>query len=385
MARYQVDKSRYEELLVGTTITSCSIGNNEILIDTNSEKDLIITIDTNTAFWRIRNNDSIIASSFSLISEQHSECDDFEALEGISSFEASLEDTNQLMNGLILGMKINEVKTCDIDLMLKLENGTILEVFKANDSENIIPCLSLLSGTKGLSTPTKNLISNEIRNLYKFETADENVKLSKSNVRLAETIFRILNINSTLEQDFRNLEANYSVNTLDQVCITINSENSTHLREYERNKICNEIIDNYKTINDFKEALKNTSYPIIKLIRTLKNTTVTVTNDRGENKDKIIRDNYSFATKLCHYACYYLFDDDAERDFYPVYDSVVSDYVKSSAEYINAPNKKIDKHYNDYVSVIDEIINNNSTDTEHISRNGFDHLIWLTKRKSMSD
>lgn len=150
MARYQVDKSRYEELLVGTTITSCSIGNNEILIDTNSEKDLIITIDTNKAFWRIRNNDSIIASSFSLISEQHSECGDFEALEGISSFEASLEDTNQLMNGLILGMKINEVKTCDIDLMLKLENGTILEVFKANDSENNIPCLSLLSGTKGL-------------------------------------------------------------------------------------------------------------------------------------------------------------------------------------------------------------------------------------------
>ena len=148
MARYQVDKSRYEELLVGTTITRCSIGNDEILIDTDSEKDLIITIDTNTAFWRIRNNDSIIASSFSLISEQHSECDEFEALEGISSFDASLEDTNQLMYSLILGMRINEVKACDIDLMLKLENGTILEVFKACESEDNLPYISLLSGSK---------------------------------------------------------------------------------------------------------------------------------------------------------------------------------------------------------------------------------------------
>lgn len=147
MARYQVDKSRYEELLVGTTITSCSIGNNEILIDTNSEKDLIITIDTNTAFWRIRNNDSIIASSFSLISEQHSECDDFEALEGISSLEASLEDTNKLMNDSILGEKINEVKYNDVDLSLTFENGILLEVFKASESEDNLPHISLLSGT----------------------------------------------------------------------------------------------------------------------------------------------------------------------------------------------------------------------------------------------
>jgi len=147
MARYQVDKNRYEELLVGTTMISCSIGTEDILIDTDSDMDLVLIIDKTNTFWRIRNNGSIIASSFSLFPEQQPKYDDCEELDSDSLFEALSEKTNKLMNDSILGEKINEVKYNDVDLSLTFENGILLEVFKASESEDNLPHISLLSGT----------------------------------------------------------------------------------------------------------------------------------------------------------------------------------------------------------------------------------------------
>lgn len=220
------------------------------------------------------------------------------------------------------------------------------------------------------------MISNEISNIQKFDTENDRIKLSFKNVSLAETIFNILYMNSTLGQDFKNLRTNYSEENLNQVCLTINAENSTHLREYERNKISHEIFEkSNKNYAEFEKLLKDPSYPIISLIRALKGIKVTANSDKGKDEEKVIRDNYSFATKFCHYACYFLFDDDTNRDLYPIYDSVLSDYVKKSPEYKHSTEKDINI-YKNYVNIIDEIINGKG-----ISRNGFDHLIWLTNRK----
>ncbi len=211
------------------------------------------------------------------------------------------------------------------------------------------------------------MISNEISNLAEFVIENGQVELSLCNVKLAETVFMILYKKSSLKNDIEKLKNDFSIETLNKVCKTINVENSTHLREYERNKICETIVNECKTYNGFVEKLKDKEYPLIDKIRGLKN----VIAGKG---NRVIRDNYSFATKFCHYACYYLFTDDEDRDLYPIYDSILVKYIGKSAEYKIFKNKNLNI-YDNYVSVIDNIIKD-----KNISRNGFDHLIWLTNR-----
>lgn len=208
------------------------------------------------------------------------------------------------------------------------------------------------------------MISEEINNINGFDYSENGVELTQKNVLLAETIYSILNKNSKLKTQFDSLLCNYTKETLLQICITINAENGTHLRNYERDEICKALYKKCKNLEEFKTNLLKREYPLVQTIRKLRGTKI---------QNNTIRDNYSFATKFCHYACYYLFEKDEERDFYPIYDSVVSEYVKSTNVYTNS-NKNID-NYSDYVELIDKII-----EGKDISRNGFDHLIWLANR-----
>ena len=140
-------------------------------------------------------------------------------------------------------------------------------------------------------------------------------------------------------------------------CIAINAENSTHLKKKERKAIVKVIVEKQKTLDEFKNALTCKGYPIIQEIRGLKDTS------------KGIRDNYSFATKLCHFACFYLFDGDA-RDIYSIYDSVLIDSLKKLG--CKGNYKDPQKGYKNYQNAIGEIIKGKG-----ISRNGFDHLMWV--------
>ncbi len=213
------------------------------------------------------------------------------------------------------------------------------------------------------------MIKEEICYLKGFEKNNDGaVVLSLDNVKLAELVYSILYRKSTLKDDFDNLSKSFTKDNLMKVCETINSENSTHLRNYEKVEICEVIMSDCKTIDSFKSKLQDHSYPLIKLIRGLKGRQV-------ENEKKLIRDNYSFATKFCHYACYYIFKEDKDRDLYPIYDSVLVDYIKQREEYKNSDKKDLND-YKNYVSIIDSIIEYD----EKISHNGFDHLIWLTNR-----
>lgn len=210
------------------------------------------------------------------------------------------------------------------------------------------------------------MISDELKKAKDFNRNDNGaVELTIDNVVLAETVYSLFYINSTLENDFDDLAENYTEDNLKKVCTRINAENSTHLTNEDKDIICECIYKKCPNINLLKEELKKDSYPLIESIRKAQ-------NNNGVSTKK---NNYSFATKFCHYACYYLFNDDTNRDLYPIYDSILSDYVKKSHEYKLSTDTDINK-YEDYVKIIDKIISGKG-----ISRNGFDHLIWLTNRK----
>lgn len=90
------------------------------------------------------------------------------------------------------------------------------------------------------------------------------------------------------------------------------------------------------------------------------------------------RNNFSFATKFCHYACYWIFKGEKEQDNFSIYDSVVAKNLKKYAQHygVAVPRKKTTdyaSYYAEYIKTIDTIIKKSGNE---ISRNGFDHLLW---------
>ena len=90
----------------------------------------------------------------------------------------------------------------------------------------------------------------------------------------------------------------------------------------------------------------------------------------------------SFASKFCHYACFYIFEGKDEQDNFSIYDSVVAKVLPYYLEYWkikDVDQKKLkfkDKNFEDYreyCKAIDKIIKKSRS---QISRNGFDHLLW---------
>lgn len=157
----------------------------------------------------------------------------------------------------------------------------------------------------------------------------------------------------------------------------IDNENSTHLnadnhgRDNVKKAICK--IDRKKLIEYLKEP-KNNNYELIYIIK-----------DAGNNKvnnDKM-NEYFSFATKFCHYACYYIFNGQKEADNFSIYDSVMlNNFPKYMKRYKISNNFKIRKckerdGYKQYIETIDEII---CKLNKKISRNGLDHLIWYYHR-----
>ena len=98
------------------------------------------------------------------------------------------------------------------------------------------------------------------------------------------------------------------------------------------------------------------------------------------------RKNYSFATKFCHYMCYWLFADKKQQDNYSIYDQVVATILgQYAAKYKIFKSNNIQyefedfnsyKRYSTYSGVIDKI----RAATGNISRNGLDHLLWFANK-----
>lgn len=86
------------------------------------------------------------------------------------------------------------------------------------------------------------------------------------------------------------------------------------------------------------------------------------------------RENYSFATKFSHYACFYLFEGEKEQDNFSIYDYVVASALPFYASYYGIPyNRDAMKNYTQYIRMVDSVIYASGA---KISRNGFDHLLW---------
>lgn len=165
------------------------------------------------------------------------------------------------------------------------------------------------------------------------------------------------------------------------VC-AVDAENSTHINadKVGRKEITDRIVQ-YK--DDLLKQLKVTKkYPLIGILSKK-------TDPKHEaGNTNPARKNFSFATKFCHYACFYIFEnkDVAYRDSYSIYDYIVSNALKTYYDYKESQQKNnsedgeifVEK-YRHYQSFIDELRTKaaeKAKESNPVSRNGFDHLLW---------
>jgi len=85
------------------------------------------------------------------------------------------------------------------------------------------------------------------------------------------------------------------------------------------------------------------------------------------------RINPSFASKFCHYACFYLFEGTEYQDNYSIYDNILKTVLPYYLKFYGIKRHYTLTKYQDYRAAIDSI---RSAAGNAISRNGFDHLLW---------
>jgi len=144
----------------------------------------------------------------------------------------------------------------------------------------------------------------------------------------------------------------------------VDRDNSTHLNADRcgREEITNRIIQfGYL---ELIECLKNPDYDNMKLFREISK--MTSASSRA-------RENKSFASKFCHYACFYLFEGTENQDNYSIYDGILRETLPLYISFFNIETKYDLEDYAQYRSAVDAI---RLKTEEPISRNGFDHLLW---------
>ncbi len=157
----------------------------------------------------------------------------------------------------------------------------------------------------------------------------------------------------------------------------IDREFSTHLNSDRvgREQISKRIITFEK-----EEIIENLKYPE-KVNYSLFNKISEITVPKKEDKKLGIngKRNISFASKFCHFVCFYFFEDEKERDKYSIYDSTIKKVLRDYANhYIENYDRNLNlDNYYDYCACIDKIIEGAQLkEKDKISRNGFDHLLW---------
>ena len=173
-------------------------------------------------------------------------------------------------------------------------------------------------------------------------------------------------------------KANSLKNTIMQAVLAVDRDNSTHISAdgIGPEVLTARIYDHRFTL---LEELKDRERGF-KLIAELSEITSKEGSIIKNGKAYHPRENYSFATKFCHYACLYMFVGKTEQDNYSIYDNIVK---KALPDYLSSYNihKADGKKYKEsdfkgsdsyplYSRLIDQVRG------DKISRNGFDHLLW---------
>lgn len=157
---------------------------------------------------------------------------------------------------------------------------------------------------------------------------------------------------------------------INEIVGAIDRENSTRLTTdgVGRTEISNRLLA--LSLNDMLSMLKNTEdMPLYYLL---------CEETKPTDVKYKARRNPSFASKFCHYACFYLFKGQKEQDNYSIYDRVIRKVLPQYAEKYKV--EKVDlTDYHKYMKTIDAIIEKSGAG---ISRNGFDHLLWYFHKGS---
>lgn len=237
-------------------------------------------------------------------------------------------------------------------------------------------------------TKTDNLLDLMVDNVAKVEAMIRNdstyrkasSKLSAPNGKYkGSTAYWIAQFDSFVKTCSNNDEINKTteyINLIRNIIEAIDRENITHLNSDKvgidelTERVC------LHNLSELIKLLKNPSpeYLLIKELSSL--TYPTSKSIKGYNYKA--RENFSFATKFCHYMAFYLFAGTKEADNFSIYDNVLDKAIRFYKDDTISGNKhqkkiKFEGNYSLYISFIDSIISNVGN---HISRNGFDHLLW---------
>ncbi len=144
----------------------------------------------------------------------------------------------------------------------------------------------------------------------------------------------------------------------------VDRENSTHLNAdgCGREEITARIVGFER--HELLKCLKNPDYEEMKLIR--------VISEKTSAKVKA-RTNLSFASKFCHYACFYIYEGAKYQDNYSIYDKILKTVLPTYLKFYKIEEEYNLEDYADYRKAVDAI---RSASGVEISRNGFDHLLW---------
>lgn len=154
---------------------------------------------------------------------------------------------------------------------------------------------------------------------------------------------------------------------------SVDIENSTHLnadrfgRQEIEDRLCRFGQD------ELLHCLREPEYGDFKLIREIARITSAPIKPRK---------NLSFASKFCHYACYYIFEGTEWQDNYSIWDSILRKVLPDYLSYFSIEESYDFNNYRDYQHAIDAV---RAAAPQKISRNGFDHLLWYYHKSRMSE
>ena len=95
---------------------------------------------------------------------------------------------------------------------------------------------------------------------------------------------------------------------------------------------------------------------------------------RRTSAEKGARTNPSFASKFCHYACFFIFEGTEYQDNYSIYDDILKKVMPDYLDFYGFDPAAFDlSDYEQYRKAVDSVREASGLE---VSRNGFDHLLW---------
>ncbi|MBR3324452.1 MAG: hypothetical protein IKG14_00160 [Clostridia bacterium] len=288
----------------------------------------------------------------------------------------------------------NLIDYCELDrekAAITLDNAYMVETLLKIDSNykkaskiNEKPCIKFMKHIVKVDTNIDKSPDETIENYgsraYWINSYIEALRDGEIKQKISGTINRIKKTETfTITPDI----------ALKGVICAIDRENSTHLTADHVGRRCVfEKINRYVNydIRNLEKGLKN--FDLIDEIATpIEQIPKSIS---GEKKGKVKeRYHFSFATKFCRYVCLQLFNNKVEADTFYIYDNVLKNNLDFYAEEYEVNKFKFEKfdigkntpknQYIKYTEFLDKIKENakkKHKDSEEISRNALDHIIW---------